>query len=109
MPLYRVSDLQAVEPDALPQWEGIIVEVDPDPDDMGFSRVDVVGDTRQREIAYVHEGWDGDCDPQWFHEYVVDRVIEAPMAYADYAARSMPDDHPDADRPPGTSGSWGEA
>lgn len=86
MPLYRVSDLQAVEPDALPEREGIIVEVDPEPDSMGFPRVDVVGRTRDEVIAYVHWHWSGDDDPDWFREYVVDRVMEAPMAYDDYVA-----------------------
>lgn len=81
--MYRLSYLQAVEPDALPAREGIIVEVDPDLDDMGFPRVDVVARDRDTLIAYVREHW-GDDDADWFRQYVVGGIIEAPMDFADY-------------------------
>lgn len=113
--MYRLSYLQAVEPEALPAREGLLVEVNDDLDGQGFPRVDVVADDRDVLIEYVREHW-GDDDADWFREYVVGGVVEASMDFADYcdvtgqsATGLMPDDHPDADRPPGTSGSWGEA
>lgn len=86
--LYRIGDLQAVEPDALPTREGILVERHPDLDDMGFPRVDVVSNSPATLIAYVHEQWSGDEDPQWFAEYVVGRITEHHVDWAAYEAAS---------------------
>lgn len=82
--MYRLSYLQAVEPDALPAREGIVVEVDPDLDGQGFPRVDVVARDRDELIAYVHWCWSGDDDPDWFRECVVERVTEWPMDFDEY-------------------------
>ena len=85
--MWRVSYLQAVEPDALPAREGVAVEVDDELDGQGFPRVDVVGRDRDEVLAYVHEQWSGDEDPGWFAEYVVGRIHEVPIAYDEYLAR----------------------
>jgi hypothetical protein len=73
--MFAVTDLQAVEPEALEASAGIRVEVDEELDSMGFPRVSVFGETRDQVIAYVRDQW-GDDDPQWFAEYVVARVEE---------------------------------
>lgn len=73
---YFVDDLQAVEPEYLEPREGIAVVVADDLDSMGFPRVTVLGPTREAVIEYVHDQWSGDADPDWFQEWVVDRVEE---------------------------------
>jgi molybdopterin converting factor small subunit len=79
---YSVRDLQAVEPDALAEVEGVTITVSPDPDSMGFSTVEVEGPTRQAVLDYVADQWgvmqDGEMvgDVDWFNEYVVARVRE---------------------------------
>lgn len=82
--MYRLSYLQAVEPDALPAREGLVVEVDADLDGQGFPRVDVVARDRDVLIAYVYWHWSGDEDPDWFREYVVNRVTEYPIDFDEY-------------------------
>lgn len=81
--MYRLSYLQAVEPEALPAREGLVVEVDADLDDYGFPRVDVVARDRDVLIEYVRWHW-GDDDADWFRDYVVARITEPPIDYDDY-------------------------
>ena len=81
--MYRLSYLQAVEPEALPAREGLVVEVDADPDDYGFPRVDVVARDRDVLIAYVREHW-GDDDADWFRTYVEGRVMALDLDYDEY-------------------------
>jgi hypothetical protein len=75
---YFVTDLQAVEPEALEQVEGITVEVEPGLDSMGFPRVTVRGETREGLLAYVARQWGDETgtpsDQDWFDEWVVQRV-----------------------------------
>lgn len=81
--MYRLSYLQAVEPDTLPSREGVVVEVDPDLDDYGFPRVDVVARDRDVLIEYVRANW-GDDDAEWFRTYVEGRITEPPISYDEY-------------------------
>lgn len=84
--MYRLSYLQAVEPDALSSVDGILVEVDDELDGMGFPTVDIVAASREEIVEYVRTNW-GDDDAAWFREYVVDRIVEAPLDFAEYLAR----------------------
>jgi hypothetical protein len=70
---YRVTYLQACEPDLLEPAEGIVVVQDPDVDSMGMPRVTVYGPTRWAVQSYVRREW-GDDDRDWFREYVTDRI-----------------------------------
>lgn len=73
-----VTDLQAVEPDALPEDDDdVFFVVEEERDGMGFPRVAVYGPTRDAVIEYVRKGW-GDEDASWFQEHVVDRVEGLP-------------------------------
>jgi hypothetical protein len=83
--VYRLSYLQAVELDSLPSREGVVVEVDPDLDEYGFHRVDVVARDRDVLVEYVRENW-GDDDRDWFREYVEGRISEPPISYDEYTA-----------------------
>lgn len=89
--IYRVNDLQAVEPDALPSREGIVVERHADLDSMGFPTVDVVSDSPATLISYIHEQWSGDEDPSWFAEYVIGRVTAVDgIDFTHYAKEATP-------------------
>lgn len=70
---WAVDDLQTVEPDAFPKVEGIEVVLDSEKDRYGFDRATVYGPTRTAVVEYVRLAW-GDEDPEWFKEWVEDRV-----------------------------------
>jgi len=72
---FMVDDLQSTDPEFLAPMEGITVSLSPEKDSMGFDRATVEGPTREAVIAYVRREW-GDEDPEWFQEWVVDRVVE---------------------------------
>lgn len=74
---FRVEYLQAVEAEErpFPDVPGVTVTIVERRDDMGFPRVDVEADDREKLIAYVREEW-GDEDPEWFRDYVVARVTQ---------------------------------
>ena len=74
--VYYVDDLQAAEPEALPDSpdaNGVEWTVLPGLDTMGLPRVMVAGPTRESVIAFVREHWSDD-DAEWFQTYIVDRV-----------------------------------
>lgn len=80
--MFRVDYIQAVEPDELPKRDGIRIIIEPELDGMGFNRVAVCGESREAVLEYVREAW-GDEDPDWFREWIADRIEEFPNVQLD--------------------------
>lgn len=75
--IYRVSDVQAAEPDELDPPAGVWLEFDPEKDSMGLDRVAISASTREDLLAYVRDTWgDDDATGGWYSEWIVARVEE---------------------------------
>ena len=75
--MFRVTDLQAVEPDELfkNKPEAIKVDVEEQLDSQGFNRVIVTAPTRGELLAFVLNNWGDDAATGgWYQSHVVDRV-----------------------------------
>jgi hypothetical protein len=70
---YYVDDIQAVEPEALPDVEGVTVTVADDLDSMGFNRVTIAAETPEAIVDYVRQNW-GTDDEDWLEEWVTNRI-----------------------------------
>lgn len=79
--MFRLSDLQAVEPESLKSTEGVLVEISEERDP--FAHADLVAASAEEIAEYVREHW-GDDDGDWFANYVVARIIEVPADYTEY-------------------------
>jgi hypothetical protein len=76
MTKYRVTDLQACEPESLTFAMDIRVTRE-GIDSMGFDRVTVEGPSREAVENYVRDNWGDDNETGgWFSEYVVARIEE---------------------------------
>lgn len=75
MPRYEITDLQCCELEELPRPAGIRITVTEERDSMGFPRVTISGDDRDRLLDFVRENWGDDEDTGgWYSEYVLPQV-----------------------------------